>query len=111
MVDWWWNLIPRSPRAAACCVVRRHPCDRNHAGAGCADTGGSSFPGPEASGGTMTACTIPLKHIGDMHILTSDLVNVFKNAEVLRTLDDHQLTAMHSAIGGEISRRKLLGHG
>jgi hypothetical protein len=57
----------------------------------------------------VTNGTIPLKHIGDMHILTSDLVNVFKNAEVLRTLTDHQLIDMRSAIGGEIDRRRNSG--
>jgi phosphosulfolactate phosphohydrolase-like enzyme len=58
----------------------------------------------------VTNGTIPLKHTGDMHILTSDLVNVFKNADVLRTLADHQLVAMQSAIGAEIDRRKNSGH-
>ena len=50
--------------------------------------------------------TIPLKHIGDMHILTSDLVTVFGNAEVLRMLSDHQLISLQGSIGGEIDRRK-----
>jgi len=53
---------------------------------------------------------IPLKHVGDMHILTSDLVTVFKNADVLRTLTDHQLIAMQSAVMGEIDRRNNQGH-
>jgi hypothetical protein len=59
----------------------------------------------------VTNGTIPLKHIGDMHVLTADLVNVFKNADVLRTLADHHLLAMQSAISGEIDRRKRSGHG
>jgi hypothetical protein len=56
----------------------------------------------------MSNGTIPLKHIGDMHILTSDLVNVFKNADVLRTLSDNQLVTLQSSVGGEFDRRKKL---
>jgi hypothetical protein len=49
---------------------------------------------------------IPLKHVGDMHILTSDLVTVFRNADVLRTLSEHQLISLQGSIGSEIDRRK-----
>ena len=57
----------------------------------------------------MTDGTIPLKHIGDMHILTIDLVNVFKSHDVLRSLTDNQLLTLNSAVVCEIDRRKKSG--
>jgi len=55
--------------------------------------------------------TIPLKHIGDMHILTCDLVPVMQSPEVLRTFADHQLIGLMSAVRAELDRRKNPGNG
>ena len=49
--------------------------------------------------------TIPLERIGDVRILTSDLVKSFKSPDVLNGLTTDQLQSVHGSIIAELERR------
>lgn len=49
---------------------------------------------------------IPIKHIGDLHIMIADIVNMMGNQHVLSSLETASLMTIRNHMDAEITRRK-----